>query len=83
MPSSDRFRYGLVAALWLRLPTQTAASGDSDSQDQTAESLRGFYLPGAMRAPLAAVLLRTRRIGGEPLVAQTTASRGDAVVAYE
>jgi hypothetical protein len=37
----------------------------------------------ALRWPRAALLVWTRRIGGEPLVGQTTASRGDAVVAYE
>ena len=57
-----RFRIGLFAALWLRLLTETAASGDSDSQDHAVEALRGFYLPGPMRASVAAVPLRTRTI---------------------
>lgn len=38
---------------------ETAASSDSDSQDHAVEALQGFYLPGAMRASLAAVLHRT------------------------
>jgi hypothetical protein len=44
----------------LRLLTETAASGDTDSQAHAVEVLQGFYLPGAMRASLAAVPLRTR-----------------------
>ena len=30
-------RFGLVAALWLRLHTETAAPGDSDSQDHVVD----------------------------------------------
>jgi hypothetical protein len=38
---------------------ETAASSDSDSQGHAVEALQSFYFPGAMRASLAAVPLRT------------------------
>ena len=53
------FCSGLFAALGLRLLTETAASGDSYSQDHAMEALQGFYLPEAMRESVPAVPLRT------------------------
>jgi len=81
--SSVAYRLGLFAALWLRLPTETA-SGDSDSKNHAVEALQGVYSHGAMRASLATVPPGTRRgiVVGELLYVGAEAfGRGRAVAA--
>ena len=54
-----RFRIGLIFNPLVEAPTETAAPGDSESQDHAVEALQGFCLPGALRASLAALPHRT------------------------